>query len=174
MSERASLIAFVAAVVVQVLILVGVPARKAITLATGKSAVLKVQPVDPYSILSGYYVTLGFEISQVGAFANAPEFSDGDSCYAVIERGKDGIWKPVSLERELPANLPENRAVVLGRVNDGRIEYGIEEFFIPETKRAAIADDLRVNPNKARVEIRVDSSGHAALERLRIEDRVYE
>jgi uncharacterized membrane-anchored protein len=174
MSERASLIAFVAAVVVQVLILVGVPARKAITLATGKSAVLKVEPVDPYDVLTGYYVTLGFEISQVGAFPNAPEFSNGDSCYAVIERGGDGIWKPVLLERELQPNLLENRAAVLGRINYGQIEYGIEQFFIPETKRDAIADDLRANRDKARVEIRIDSSGHAALERLRIEDRVYE
>jgi uncharacterized membrane-anchored protein len=47
MSKRSSLIAFVAAVVMQTLILVAVPARKAITFATGKSAALKVQPVDP-------------------------------------------------------------------------------------------------------------------------------
>lgn len=174
MTKRASLIAFIAAVAIQVLILVGVPARKAVTLATGKSAVLKVQPVDPYSILSGYYVALGFEISRVDAFPDAPRFSQGDRCYAVIERGEDGVWKPISLEQELPTNLPENRAALLGRIKYGRIEYGIEEFFIPETKRAAIADDLRVNQDKALVDVKVDSSGHAALERLRIEDRVYE
>lgn len=174
MSERASLIAFIAAVAIQALILVGVPARKAITLATGKSAVLKVEPVDPYSVLSGYYVTLAYEISRAASFPNGRELSDGDLCYAVIEMGEDGIWKAVSLERELPANLSDNRAALLGRIQYGRIEYGIEEFFIPETKRVAIADDLRANPQKARVDIKIDSSGHAALERLRIEDRVYE
>ncbi|MFY9611183.1 MAG: GDYXXLXY domain-containing protein [Blastocatellia bacterium] len=174
MSERASLIAFIAAVAVQALILVGVPARKAITLASGKSAVLKVEPVDPYSILSGYYVTLAYEINRVASFPNAPELSDGDECYAVIEMGEDGTWKPVSLERELPENLADDRAALLGRIRYGRIEYGIEEFFIPETKRDAIADDLRVNREKARVDIKIDGSGHAALERLRIEDRVYE
>jgi uncharacterized membrane-anchored protein len=174
MGKRASLVAFIAAVVIQALILVAVPARKAVTLATGKSAVLKVQPVDPYSVLSGYYVTLSFEISRTEAFPNAPGFSNGDRCYAVIEKGEDGIWKPTSLERELPTDLPENRAALLGRVKYARIEYGIEEFFIPETKRGAIADDLRVNQDKARVDVKVDSGGHAALERLRIEDRVYE
>ena len=174
MSKRASLIAFVAAVMIQILILVGVPARKAITLATGKSAVLQVQPVDPYSILSGYYVTFNFKISRVDAFANAPEFSEGDRCYAVIEAGEDGIWKPVSLERQLPSNLPDNRAALIGRINYRTIKYGIEDFYIPETKLAAIADDLRKNQDKALVEIKVDSSGNAALERLRIEDRVYE
>ena len=174
MSKRAHLIAFIAAVAIQVLILVGVPARKAVTLATGKSTVLKVQPVDPYSILSGYYVTLAFEISRIEDFPNARGFSNGDRCYAVIEEGEDGTWKPVSLERELPTNLPDNRAALLGRVKYLRIEYGIEELFIPETKRGAIADDLRANQDKARVDVKVDSSGHAALERLRIEDRVYE
>lgn len=174
MSERVSLIAFIAAVTIQVLILAGMPARKAVTLATGKSAVLKVEPVDPYSILSGYYVTLAYQINRVESFPNAPELADGDSCYAVIEMGEDGTWKPVSLDLNLPANLSDNRAALLGRISNRRIEYGIEEFFIPETKRKAIADDLRANPEKARVDIKIDGSGHAALERLRIEDRVYE
>lgn len=174
MSKRASLAAFVAAVLIQVLILVGVPARKAITLATGKNAVLKVEPVDPYSLLSGYYVTLAYDINRVTSFPNAPELSEGDECYAVIEMGEDGIWNPVSLERDLPANLSDDRAALLGRIKHGMIEYGIEEFFIPETKRVAIADDLRANPKKARVDIKIDGSGHSALERLRIEDRVYE
>ncbi|HYP27236.1 MAG TPA: GDYXXLXY domain-containing protein [Blastocatellia bacterium] len=174
MNRRASLIAFTAAVVVQVLILVAMPARKAMTLATGKPAVLQVRPVDPYSILSGYYVTLGYEIGDVSAFPNAREFSHGDRCYAVIERGDGGVWRPVSLERELPAGLPDNRVAILGRLKYQIIEYGIEDFYIPETRREAIADDLDKNPDKARVEVRIDSGGNAALERLRIEDRVYE
>ena len=103
--------------VIQVLILVAVPARKAFTMATGKTVVLKVQPVDPYSILSGYYATLGFDISRVDAFPNAggmfPGFAEGAWCYAVVEKGDDGTWKPVSLEYELPANLPDNRVAIL-------------------------------------------------------------
>ena len=178
MSKRASLVAFIVAVVIQILILVAVPARKVFTMATGKIVVLKVQPVDPYSILSGYYATLGFDISRVGAFPNArgtsQGFSDGDWCYAIVEKGDDGTWKPVSLEYELPANLPDNRAALLGRINHGVITYGIEEFYIPEAQRRRIAEDLSRNVDKARVEIKVDRSGHAALERLRIEDRIYE
>jgi uncharacterized membrane-anchored protein len=178
MSKRASLVAFIVAVVIQVLILVAVPARKVFTTATGKTVVLKVQPVDPYSILSGYYATLGFDISRVSAFPNATgmyqEFSDGAWFYAIVEKGDDEIWKPISLEHELPANLPDNRAALLGRIDHGVIRYGIEEFYIPEAQRDRIADDLRKNADKARVEIKVDRSGHAALEQLRIEDRVYE
>jgi uncharacterized membrane-anchored protein len=175
MSKRTSLVAFIVAVVIQILILVAVPARKVFTMATGKIVVLKVQPVDPYNILSGYYATLGFDISRVDAFPNAIQgFSEGAWCYAIVEKGDDGTWKPVSLEHELPANLPDNRAALLGRINHGAIRYGIEEFYIPEAQRHRIAEDLRMNLDKARVEIKVDRSGHAALERLRIEDRIYE
>ncbi len=178
MSQRASLAAFIAAVLIQVLILVAVPARKVFTIATGKTVVLKVRPVDPYSILSGYYATLGFDISRVDAFPNvsgiADGFSDGAWCYAVVEQGDDGTWKPVSLEHELPDNLPDNRVALLGRLNHGLIRYGIEEFYIPEAQRYNIDEDLRRNVDKARVEVKVDRSGHAALQRLIIADRIYE
>lgn len=177
MSKRTSLVVFIVAVVIQILILVLVPARKVFTMATGRTVVLKVQPVDPYSILSGYYATLGFDISRVDRFPNAGMFqgtSDGAWFYAIVEKGDDGTWKPISLEHELPANLPDNRAALLGQINHGTIRYGIEEFYIPEAQRHRIAEDLRMNVDKARVEIKVDRSGHAALERLRIEDRIYE
>ncbi|HET6975530.1 MAG TPA: GDYXXLXY domain-containing protein [Pyrinomonadaceae bacterium] len=178
MNKRTTLVAFIVAVIIQILILVAVPAQKVFTRATGKTVVLKVQPVDPYNILSGYYATLGFDISRVEAFPNArgmsQEFSDGTSVYAIVEKGDDGTWKPVSLERELPANLPDNRAAVLGRTSHRGISYGIEEFYFPEAQRDRITQDLRTNADKARVEIKVDRSGHAALERLIIDNRVYE
>src|ERR1051325_792826 len=124
MSKRTTLIAFIAAVAVQVSILVGVPARKAYTLATGRSVLLRIQPVDPYTILSGYYLTFGFDISRVDAFPNAPDFEPDGICYAVLERGEDGIWKALELGRTLPNNLPENRVALRGRVRYRTIEYG--------------------------------------------------
>jgi uncharacterized membrane-anchored protein len=174
MSKRATFIAFILAVTVQVIILVAVPARRVLTLANGKRVVLRVQPVDPYSILSGYYVTLGYEINRREVFANGNDFADEGRCYAVLESGEDGVWKPLSLERELPKALPDNRVALAGRIRYGRIDYGIEDFYISESKRREVADDLSNHPNKARVEIKVDGSGNPALERLRIEDRVYE
>jgi uncharacterized membrane-anchored protein len=173
MTKRTSLAAFVAAVVIQALILIAVPARKVFTRATGRTVLLKVQPVDPYNLLSGYYATLGFDISRVDAFPNAQVFPDGP-IYAVVARGDDGTWKPALLESHLPAHLPDNRIAILGRLRGGTITYGIEEFYVPEAQRENIAEDLRKNQDKARVEVKVDSSGHAALERLRIEDRIYE
>lgn len=164
---------FAAAVIVQVLILAGVPVRKVYTRATGRDVILKVAPVDPYSILSGYYVTLGYDISQSSAFTEGSKLEADKIVYAIVEQQPDGVWTPVGLETSLPANLPNNRVALRGRFEGWRIVYGIEEFYIPEGKRQAIADDLSKNRNEARAEIKVDAGGNAALIRLRIQDRVY-
>lgn len=163
-----------AAVVVQLLILVAVPARKVVTLTTGRTVVLKVQPVDPYNVLSGYYTALSFDIGDVNAFPNAQVFPNGAWVYAIIQQRDDGIWTPALLAQELPANVAENRVALLGQIKYGRIKFGIEEFYIPEAQRYVVGEDLRTNPDKARVEVKVDRRGHAALVRLKIEDRTYE
>ena len=174
MTKRLPLLAFIAAVSLQVSILIAVPARRALTLSSGRGVTLKVLPVDPYNLLSGYYVRLGYEISQVSSFANGSQFDDKERVYALLERGSDGQWRPVSLARELPAGVPENQVVIYGQLYYSLIYYGIEDFYIPERQREMIADDLRAHPDSAFVEVKIDGAGNAALERLRIEDRVYE
>jgi hypothetical protein len=105
-SKRATLISFAAAILVQLIILVAVPARKAITLATGKKA---VQSPTGRSIQSVEWLlrTLGFDISAVGAFPPVQGLAEGGPCYAVIEEGPDGIWRPVELSRDFPKNLSD-------------------------------------------------------------------
>lgn len=171
--NRRSLFFFLA-VAAQFLILAAVPAQKIYTRATGRSVTLKIRPVDPYNILSGYYVTLNYEIASSSSFAGSANGYHGERVYAILERQNDGVWRPVSLAISYPANLPENRIAISGRYSYSRIEYGIEEFFIPEDKRAEIEQELRKNPEQARVEIKVDSKGNAALVRLLIEGRIYD
>jgi uncharacterized membrane-anchored protein len=172
MNKRA--LFFALAVAAQFLILAAVPAQKIYTRATGRSVTLKIRPVDPYDVLSGYYVTLNYEIANPGSFANSNGDNNGERVYAILERRADGVWSPVSLSKSYPANLPENRIAIRGRHLYSRIEYGIDEFFIPEDKRAEIEEGLRKNHDQARVEIKVDSKGDAALVRLLIGDRVYD
>jgi len=164
---------FVLAVAAQFLILAAAPAQKIYTRATGRSVTLKMRPVDPYNVLSGYYVTLNYEIASPGSFPNSGDYS-GERVYAILERRADGEWRPVSLSNSHPANLPENRVAIRGRYSYSSIEYGIEEFFIPEDKRAEIEEGLRKHRDQARVEIKVDSEGNAALVRLLIGTRVYD
>ena len=165
---------FVLAVAAQLLILAAVPAQKIYTRATGRSVMLQMRPVDPYNMLSGYYATLNYEIASPSSFADSGAFANGERVYAVLERRGDGLWRPVSLSKSYPADLPENRIAVRGRYTYSRVEYGIEEFFIPEDKRAEIEQGLWKNRDQVRVEIKVDSKGNAALARLLIGDRVYD
>ena len=170
---------FALALALQIVILVGVPAQKIIVRTTGRSVILKVQPVDPYDILSGYYVTLGYEISSSSGFPRDPgepntDPNPGGIVYAIVERQDDGVWHAVELAVSLPTSLPDNRLAIRGRYVGGRIEYGIEQFYIPESKRGVIDKDLREHIGNARVEVKVDANGDAALVKLMIEDRVYE
>jgi uncharacterized membrane-anchored protein len=165
---------FILAVVAQLLILAAVPAQKIYTRAVGKSVMLKIQPVDPYNILSGYYVTLNYEISSPASFGESGGNYRGERVYAILEKRSDGLWHPGLLAQALPANLPENRIAIRGRYSYWRIEYGIEEFFIPEAKRGEIEEELRKNPDQARVEIKVDSNGNAALVRLLVGNKAYD
>ena len=175
MSKRAALFSFVVALAVQVAILGAIPFRKVRTIARGREVTLKVQPVDPYSIMSGYYVILSFSISRPSSFATPPELLPGTICYAIVERGEDGIWIPVELALESPSDLPANRAVLIGTYEHNHtIRYDIENFYIPEARRQEIEQDLRKNPDKVLVDVKVDESGDSILQRLRIDARVYE
>jgi len=166
---------FALAVAVQLLILAAIPAQKIYTRNVGRSVMLKIRPVDPYSMLRGYYVTLNYEIADPGAFTVKPDdVYSGNNLYAILEKRDDGVWHPVSLTESLPYDLPETRIAIRGRYNYRGIEYGIEEFYIPEGKRREIEETLWANRDRARVEVKVDSKGNAALVRLLIGDRVYD
>ena len=62
---------------IQLAILAAIPAKKIMARASGATVVLKTAPVDPYDILSGYYVILAYEV-QREARKYDHQFSDGD------------------------------------------------------------------------------------------------
>ncbi|MFZ2961122.1 MAG: GDYXXLXY domain-containing protein [Candidatus Ozemobacteraceae bacterium] len=168
---------FVAAVLFQILILIAVPAQKMNTLLFGRTIFLQVSPVDPYSIMSGYYVTLSYDIQRLEKISSEGERLERENCrdfYVTVEERPDGVWKAIAAERQNPGKRPENQAILHGNIQRwGRPSFGIEEFYIPEERRREISEDLQKNRNKARVEVRVDDAGNAVLVSLRIEDRVY-
>jgi uncharacterized membrane-anchored protein len=163
---------FVAAVAAQLLILTAVPAQKIYTRTTGKTILLKTAPVDPYSIMSGYYVTLGYEISTPRGLTGWDERSEGNPVWVILKADPNGIWKAVSVHNSKPS-VPADCVVIKGRISHWRIEYGIEEYFIPEQAREKIAQDLRKNSRDAKVEVKVDAAGNAAITKLIIQDRIY-
>jgi len=169
------LILFIVAVAAQLFILAAVPAQKIHTRVTGKTILLKTAPVDPYSVMSGYYVTLGYEISNPKGLTGWKEGSEGMPVWVILQEGSNGIWNAVSVHDKRPT-VPNDCVMIKGKVSASRwrIEYGIESYFIPEDARDKVARDLRNNSREAKAEVKVDSSGNAAITKLIIQDRVYE
>jgi len=177
MSANKTLYAFAGAVLVQVLILAAVPGQKLYTLLTGRTVVLRTAPVDPYDVMSGYYVTLSYEISRFDRVPGSAAFSgfeeDGTPLYVVLRQGDDGFWQAESVHPARP-DVAADRVVIKGRKTWRAIEYGIETYYIPEAARETIEDDLRQHARDARIEVKVDRFGRAALVRLLIGYRVYD
>jgi uncharacterized membrane-anchored protein len=167
------LIWFIVAVTAQLLILAAVPAQKIRTRVTGKTILLKTAPVDPYSVMSGYYVVLGYEISNPTVSAAWKEWPKGSAVWVVLKSDSNGIWDAVSVYDKMPA-IPDGCIVIKGKTTGWRIEYGIESYFIPEDAREKVSRDFRSHSREAKAEVKVDSSGNAALIKLIIQDRVYE
>jgi len=164
---------FIIAVVVQAFILAAVPARKIYTRQTGTLVILKTAPYDPYSIMSGYYATLNYEISRP-EIPNWRHWRESKPIWVVLKEGTDGVWDVGSVHSSWPESVPVGCVVIKGKKKDGRIVYGIESYFIPEDARNTVERDLREHRDQAKAEVKIDSFGHAALIKLLIEDRVYE
>jgi uncharacterized membrane-anchored protein len=176
---------FIIAVVVQLLILAAVPAQKIRIRKTGKLVTLKTAPVDPYSIMSGYYVTLTYDISRpfvpTGPPWSQPDhkpdwftWPDSKPIWVVLKEGHDQIWYAHSIHQNQPQSPPDGSVIIKGKKKHHRILYAIESYFIPENARDKVESDLRTYPDQARAEVKIDARGNAALIKLLIQDRVYE
>ncbi len=164
---------FIAAVLSQVLILAAVPAQKIFTINTGTAILLKTSPYDPYSIMSGYYVNLNYEISN----PKLPEWKTwprSQQVWVVLTHQQNNLWDAVAIYKTRPDNVPDGCLVIKGKIDYFRIVYGIEAYFIPESVRTKVESDLRTYRDEAKVEVKIDSFGNAALRKLIIRDQIYE
>jgi uncharacterized membrane-anchored protein len=170
------LLFFVAAVLIQCAVLVAVPGRQIYTRATGKVITLQTRPVDPYDVMSGYYVTLAYDIGRAGMPSDIQRQQwQGKPVYITLKEGEGGIWVTDSVSLKRPVSVPDNRLLIKGRARPwGNVEYGIERFYIPEGKRNEIEASLRNTGSKAKVQIAVDRSGNAAILRLEADGKIYE
>ncbi len=163
---------FVIAVLIQSLILASVPAKKLYTLHAGQVVKLKTIPVDPYDFLSGYYVTLNYEIS-----AKSGKFKDGSAVYTVITPDANGIYNFKSSSDTWPKDFVSGDVVIKGKAVDnwrGNVQYGIESYFIPEDMRDSLEHRLRENVKDVVVEVKVDKFGNSAILRILIDGQAYE
>ncbi len=120
-------------------------------LLTGKTVVLKTQPVDPFDILRGQYLTINYEISRVSLPENTTE---GRAVYVLLKEGDDKIWHA----DKVSLNKPESGVFIRGTTKQSwsgfRVEYGIEQYFFERGAHIPRMDSVKV---------KIDNSGQARI-----------
>jgi uncharacterized membrane-anchored protein len=168
---------FLIAILVQCAVLAAVPGKQVYTRITGKVITIQTRPYDPYDVMSGYYVTLAYDIGWMPADANNWETAqrwDGKTIYVILKEGRDGVWVKDGTSLRWPSSVPAGGLVVKGTAQYRNVFFGIEKFYIPETKRKEIEEALRRARSKANVRIAVDRFGNAAILSLEAGGKRYE
>ena len=121
-------------------------------LLTGKSIILKTQPVDPFDMFRGQYLTINYEISRV----NLADAKEGDTIYVLLKEGEDKIWHAMNES----LTKPESGTFIRGKFLKswrGSVEYGIEQYFFER--------DAHI-PRMDSVKVKIDDSGQARIVEL--------
>lgn len=182
---------FLIPLLIQAGLLFAIPAQSAYTYLTGKTVILQTVPVDPYNILTGYYVILNYDISTRSTLEKLPGSKDllkyGESFYVILQEEKStgkGIpkaWKPVRLSKEIPDSIADNQVALQGKFQGSRIKYGLEKYNIPEDQRNKINRNISQARRSATstdkqpivVEIKVDSQGKSVPVSMWVKDKNY-
>lgn len=191
-------IAFIAIVVVQVVFLIGMIGMKQWNLTHGEKILLKVVPVDPRDIFRGDYVILNYDgLSRINTASVAVEentyFYPNTKVIVKLQK-QDKYWIAKSIEQkgDWRSKLKKDnsnelfiKGDVVQAIGMGRnpnyytgnmfltIEYGIENYFVPEGEGKEIEKAAR--DGTLSVEVSVDrSSGEAIISKLYINDQPIE
>lgn len=187
----------------QMALIVAVPAQAVYTYLNGKTAILQTAPVDPYDLLRGYYQTLSYDISSRNNLEKLPGWKelekqrldntavqdyDSLSLYVILEapakqtsKGRPQPWKPVRVSGDRPTNLAANQLALKGKYSGGLIDYGLETYYMPEDQKEQINNEIskaqRQQDTQVKqpfvVEVKVDERGHAVPISLWVRDRNY-
>ncbi|PKB71616.1 MAG: hypothetical protein BZY87_04430 [SAR202 cluster bacterium Io17-Chloro-G6] len=158
-------IAFWATVAGQIILLAAFIAVKENTLRTGTSVLLQTVPVDPLSLLQGEFVVLRYEIGEMPDWAR--NASRGETFYVFLREDSDGVWRERGYQRGKPKS---GEVFIKGRVDSpGRLEFGIDTFFIPEGTGHIIERSRDV-----KVRVAIGSGGTAVIEDLLVDGKPFD
>lgn len=177
---------FILAVLIQLVILASVPAKKYYTLNTGTTVTLKPIAYDPYDILSGYYLRLNYDISMRGVHRprridrgdDQPPLTELEKDFLNLDRGRvygvlvpdseSEFYKLDSLSNDTPEEMTEEAVLIKGfKPSDYRgIEWGVEKYYVPETQRKRLDKKFRENMENSKVYVKVDKFGNAAIRKI--------
>lgn len=157
-----------ATIVLQVGVLVGMIALKTWTVATGQTIYVRVMPVDPRDLMRGDYVILSYEFSRadmIDGRAAGWDEPGNRTVYAVLRPEGDGKHWRIS---RFTQHRPDGEVFLRGSLGrGGRVEYGIESYFVQEGKGREYEDAIR--SRRLSAELKVDSAGAAVVQRLHVD-----
>lgn len=156
--------------------------------SSGTEVLLAARPIDPRDLFRGYYVRIGLDISELDAaeLDGADDFAPGDRIFVTIEADADGVWLPVSLAR----NRPAEGVAVQGRVTSVReagewdreedrfgpfisARYNLESYFADEAEAKRLETKLR--EGAFRVIAAVGPDGSAVIKGVEVDgEKVYD
>jgi uncharacterized membrane-anchored protein len=169
---------FIAVIIVQIVCLLGIVGYRESILALGRTAVLQTVPVDPRDLFKGEHVILRYEISTLGnriesgskRYFVRGQFNEGDTVYVSITNVDEH-----EISYDVQTGGPSDRTDIFikGKVTSNKdnvitVEYGIEQYFVPEGRGLEIeqADDVKVR-------VKINRSGVAAIEELIVDGEVW-
>ena len=160
---------------------------KQYTLNTGKVILLKTIPVDPRSLFRGDYVRLNYDISRIkiDEVEGDKEFKRHQKIYVVLVKGEK-YWQIASVHHQ-PPQLQQQQLMIKGRVNyvasylwdpetrqsekvkNLNVNYGIENYFVPEGQGRVLENVQR--SDKVDIQVAVDQNGNAGIKGVLVNDQ---
>ncbi len=143
-------LALAAAVALPILALAGLVWYQERQLARGTPVVLDIQGYDPRDLLAGHYLRYRVD------WGVEPCLGQPDQPVWICLRPRPGA--------AFNGPPPGCRLSVHARCRNGRVEAGIERYYVPESQAADL--DRRLRAQGMRLEIAVTPDGRAAVRRL--------
>ena len=142
--NRNAMFIFFAVVALQMIGLVTFAAVKQYVVATGTEVILQGTPVDPRSLMQGDYAILDYEIADIPENVKT-DFEPGDDVIVVLVE-RDEVWEAVDYLTTDWAPLRSDVFIRGEMQSNGRIDFGIGTYFVPEGTGREIesARDLKV------------------------------
>ena len=157
--RRVASILFFAVVAAQVVGLVAFAGVRQVVLSEGREVTLQTAPVDPRSLFQGDYAILDYEI------ATLPEslgyLPAGGEIFVALQECRD-VWCAARYDLARP---PPSEVFIRGVVNQhGRLEFGIDTYFVPEGTGHIIE-----NAEDVKVVISLGDRGQAVIKRVLVD-----
>lgn len=178
----------VAPLLAQVGLIMSVPTHAAYTDMTGKNVILQTLPVDSSNFIDNSSLVLDYNISHPSNLRRVNgwgywvrkhalgdgQIAQGSTLYLILQerpsfrRKAIRAWRPIRISNNLPDYLFSNQVALKGIYQDGMINYGLDNYSIPEEQRQRVSRDiLRERRNRygqrppILVKVKVDPQGNA-------------